>query len=128
MRVRKAHILWVFLMGCGCTMPPAGMLPAPSPAVLAETDYKAIVAAAVNYRAGSKPPRSLHISEPWIAVGGDLGVCVREDTPDGKGGFFPVGATKLYFIDKQRITNVVDHPNCMEGRAPGPLPALPRRT
>lgn len=77
------------------------------------TDYQRIIAQATGYENAKKPRFLLELSEPWMALSGELMVCARTRATDGRGGYHPGGKTELYALRGDSITSTVpNNPPC----------------
>lgn len=111
----RAMVLTACVFVAGCV--------APSAANLADTDYKGIVARSLYYTGNEKPKKSFSISDPWMNLVGGMAVCVRENTPDGRGGFAMTGIHKMYELRGQNIeaVTVVSSGICVDNQTYKPL-------
>jgi hypothetical protein len=98
---------------------------APPDQVLKSSDYKQVIARSLGHQVNAKPKKSIAVTNPWMALTGEVMVCVREDIPDGRGGFHPEGYYSMYAIDKGKIVNVArDNADCRINQTYAALPPV----
>lgn len=89
----------------------AGAACAPDTKTLTESDYKTSVASSAGYLKSAKDRRSIGISEPWVALSGDMMVCTIDYQPDGQGGFSTQGQYSIYVLNGNRVVQRMNAPD-----------------
>lgn len=100
---------------------------APSAEKLASSQHQRAIAESLGYFSDQRPPGRYEISDPWVAVTGEVIVCVASHLPDGKGGYFPAAEYALYAVDKGKITSIArPYDECRENASFKPLEPVNR--
>jgi hypothetical protein len=94
----------------------------------ANGDYRLIIAQSLDYKDDRIAPGRYEISDPWVALTGEIMVCLATHPPNGKGGYFPAAEYSLHAIEKGQVSSIVrPYPDCHINATFKPLEPINRK-